>query len=105
MAYSQKIYDNFDAKFPAKYAKGGSVKTTGAKGVKMSSKKLEDEKVPNTPAPKALPAGKVMEKKSGGRVCKAIGGPIGDKKDEANPAGPVMNKAKGGAVDKRLGKC
>jgi len=105
MSATQKMYYNMDEKFPAKYAKGGAVKTTGGKGVKTSSKTLEDERVPNTPAPKAPPRGRVMEDKKGGRVHKAMGGPIGDKKDEALPEGKVMNKAKGGAVDKRLGKC
>jgi len=106
MAYTQKMYSSFDEKMPAiKLAKGGSVKTTGSSGVKMSSKKLVDEKVSLPAAPKALPAGRIMQDKKGGRVHKAMGGPIGAKKDEGDPEGKVMNKAKGGAVDKRLGKC
>lgn len=92
---AQKMYYNMDEKFPAAYKKGGSVKTTGAKGVKMSSKKLEDEKVAVGKAPAAKPEGPVMEKK--------IGGPIGDMK--AEPEGKVMEKAKGGKMDKRMGKC
>lgn len=92
---AQKFYDSFDEKFPSAYKKGGSVKTTGAKGVKMSSKKLEDEKVPVGKAPAAKPSGPVMEKK--------MGGPIGNMK--VDPEGKVMEKAKGGKMDKRMGKC
>lgn len=86
---------NYDAKFPSNYKKGGSVKTTGAKGVKASSKKLIDEKVPSPKPPAAKPEGKMM--------AKAMGGPIGDMK--ALPEGKVMEKKGGGKMDKRMGKC
>lgn len=91
---AQKFYDSFNEKFPSNYKKGGSVKTTGAKGVKASSKKFIDEKVAVGKAPAAKPEGEVMEKK--------MGGPIG--KVTAEPEGRVMEKKKGG-LDKRMGKC
>lgn len=93
----QKMYYNMDEKFPSNYKKGGSVKTTGSKGVKASSKKLIDEKVPVGKSPAAMPAGKVMEK--------AMGGPIGDSADKAMPEGKIMEKKSGGKMDKRVGKC
>lgn len=99
----QKFYNSFDEKFPSNYKKGGTVKTTGSKGVKMSKKDLVDEKVKAPKAPEAMPEGKMMAKKGGGKVHKAMGGPIGDMK--ALPEGKVMEKAKGGKMDKRMGKC
>ena len=126
MGYSQKMYSSMDASVPCiKLAKGGAVSTAKVSGVKTSNRKFIDkagngsDKLEAGPDLKkggrmhkaiggpvsgeqALPKGRIMQDKKGGKVHKAMGGPVMDK-DEATPKGPVMNKRKGGKVeDERL---